>query len=109
MAAGITALLVNIIQRKTEAKQQFVKLVEVTEDTTDPKVWGTNWPREYDSYLKTVEPEPDELRRRRRVAGAEGGAVPVATRIFAGYAFSLDYRDRRGHAYMLLTRRRRGE
>ena len=51
VAAGITALLVNIIQRKTEAKQQFIKLVEVTDDTTDPKVWGTNWPREYDSYL----------------------------------------------------------
>ena len=38
VAAGITALLVNIIQRKTEAKQQYVRLVEVTEDTVDPKV-----------------------------------------------------------------------
>ena len=54
-AAGITALLVNIIQRKTEAKQQFLKLVEVDENTTDPAVWGTNWPREYDSYLRTAE------------------------------------------------------
>jgi nitrite reductase (cytochrome c-552) len=45
IVAGISALLVNIIQRKTEAKQQYVRLVEVTEDTVDPKVWGTNWPR----------------------------------------------------------------
>jgi len=54
-AAGIAALLVNIVQRKTEAKQQFLKLVEVDENTTDPAVWGTNWPREYDSYLRTAE------------------------------------------------------
>jgi nitrite reductase (cytochrome c-552) len=27
---------------------------------------------------------------------------PWLTRMFAGYAFALDYRDRRGHAYMLL-------
>ncbi|MGZ6071329.1 MAG: ammonia-forming cytochrome c nitrite reductase subunit c552, partial [Myxococcaceae bacterium] len=43
-AAGITALLVNIIQRKTEAKQSYVRLVEVDESTVDPKVWGVNWP-----------------------------------------------------------------
>ncbi len=48
-AAGITALLVNIIQRKTEAKQTFVRLVEVNENTVDPQAWGTNWPREYDA------------------------------------------------------------
>ena len=54
VAAGITALLVNINQRKTEAKSQYLKVVEVDEDTVDPKVWGTNWPREYDSYLETV-------------------------------------------------------
>src|SRR5262249_57812326 len=56
--AGLTvlllALLTNIFERKQEARQTFVRLVEVTEDTTDPKVWGQNWPAEYDSYLKTA-------------------------------------------------------
>ena len=28
-------------------------------------------------------------------------AFPWLTRMFAGYAFAIDYRDRRGHAYML--------
>ena len=28
-------------------------------------------------------------------------ASPWLTRMFAGYAFAIDYRDRRGHAYML--------
>ena len=58
--AGITVLLValltNIFERKQEARQPFVRLVDVTEDTVDPKVWGQNWPFQYDSYLKTALP-----------------------------------------------------
>ena len=58
--AGLTvlllALLTNIFERKQEARQTFVRMVEVTEDTMDPKVWGQNWPFQYDSYLKTSLP-----------------------------------------------------
>jgi len=39
--AGITvlllALLTNIFERKQEARQAFVRLVDVTEDTMDPR------------------------------------------------------------------------
>src|ERR1700752_5270878 len=56
-AGGVTvlllALLTNIFERKQEARQPFVRVVEVTESTMDPKVWGQNWPLQYDSYLKT--------------------------------------------------------
>ena len=34
--AGVTALLVNIFERKQEAKEPFLKLVQVTEDDVDP-------------------------------------------------------------------------
>ena len=54
VAVGVAALLVNVAERKQEAKHAFVKLVEVTENDVDPAKWGTNWPREYDSYLETV-------------------------------------------------------
>src|SRR4029453_7290807 len=58
--AGLTvlllALLTNIFERKQEARQTSVRLVEVTEDTMDPKVWGQNWPLQYDSYLRTSQP-----------------------------------------------------
>jgi len=58
--AGLTVLLLafltNIFERKQEARQPFVRVVEVTEDTLDPKIWGQNWPYEYDSYLKTAQP-----------------------------------------------------
>ena len=40
-----TALLMNIFERKMEAKEPYQRMVEVTEDDTDPALWGKNWPR----------------------------------------------------------------
>ena len=109
--AGITvlllALLTNIFERKQEARQTFVRLVEVTEDTTDPKVWGQNWPQQYDSYLRTSLPTTTKYGGRGLGASDTGPAEQKLDRdswlkrIFAGYAFALDYRDRRGHFYAL--------
>ncbi|HYE21005.1 MAG TPA: ammonia-forming cytochrome c nitrite reductase subunit c552 [Tepidisphaeraceae bacterium] len=99
--AGVTALLVNMFQRKAEARQQFVRVVDVTESHTDPSEWGKNWPREYDSYKRTTDNE------RTRYGGSEGmpeqrlDRDPWLRRMYAGYAFAIDFRDRRGHAFML--------
>ena len=102
--ALVTALLVNIFERKSEARNPYVRLTEVTEDTTDPAKWGVNWPKEYDSYLLTAQTT------RTRFGGHGGSEAlpeekierdPWLKRMFLGYAFSIDYRDRRGHAYML--------
>ena len=110
-AAGITvlllALLTNIFERKVEARQPFVRVVEVDESTIDPAVWGRNWPHEYDSYLKTSLPTATKYGGRGLGASDSGPAEqklerePWLQRIFAGYAFALDYRDRRGHAFAL--------
>jgi nitrite reductase (cytochrome c-552) len=99
--AAVAALLVSIFTRKQEARQPFVRLVEVNELTTDPAQWGKNWPREYDSYQRTVDTT------RTRYGGSEAMPAqklerdPWLKRMYAGYAFSIDFRDRRGHAYML--------
>jgi nitrite reductase (cytochrome c-552) len=53
-AVAVTALLVNIFERKSEALNPYVRLVEVTEDDTDPTKWGKNWPKQYDSYKRTI-------------------------------------------------------
>ena len=102
--ALLAALLVNIVERKSEARSPYLRLVEVGEDDTDPAKWGTNWPRQYDSYRRTA-------RATRTRFGGHGGSEalpeqkierdPWLKRMFLGYAFSIDYRDRRGHAYML--------
>jgi len=102
--AGVAALLVNISERKSEERNTYVRLVDVTEDTTDPAVWGKNWPKQYDSYKRTA------IATKTRFGGHGGSEAlpaekierdPWLKRMFLGYAFSIDYRDRRGHAYML--------
>lgn len=93
--------LTTIFQRKMEAKNPYVRLVDVTENTTDPAVWGINWTREFDGYQRTIDVT------RTRFGGSESmpqqklDRDPWLKLMFAGYAFSIDYRDRRGHAYML--------
>ena len=106
VAVGAAALLVNISERKSEARHAFVKVVDVTENDTDPGKWGKNWPREFDDYKRTAE------RTATKYGGGTGTAEgemppekadrdPWLKRVFAGYLFAVDYRDRRGHAYML--------
>lgn len=103
-SALVSALLMNIAERKGEARMAYVRLQEVTEDTTDPALWGINWPKQYDSYQRTA------IATRTRFGGHGGSEAlpeekidrdPWLKRMFLGYAFSIDYRDRRGHAHML--------
>ena len=106
VAVGAAALLANIAERKEAAKHQYVKVVEVTEDDTDPAKWGKNWPREYDGYMRTTDPTSTKYGG---AAGASEGQPapqkaerdPWLKRIFAGYLFAVDFRDRRGHNFML--------
>jgi nitrite reductase (cytochrome c-552) len=104
VSALVTALLINVFERKQESKHRYVRVVEVSEETTDPTVWAKNWPQQYDSYKRTAEST------RTRFGGHGGSEAlpeqkierdPWLKRMFGGYAFAIDYRDRRGHAYML--------
>ena len=51
----VVALLMSIFERKQEARNPYVRLVEVNEETTDPAAWGVNWAREYDDYKRTAD------------------------------------------------------
>lgn len=96
---GVLLLLQNISARKSEARQTAFALVELSESTVDPKEWGKNFPRQYDGYLRTVDVE------RTRHGGSEAFQKldddPRWRTLFKGYAFGVDYREERGHAYML--------
>ena len=100
---GVLFLLQNINQRKEEAQQTVFPVVQLTEDTYDPAEWGKNFPRQYDSYQRTVDIE------RTRYGGSEDfQKLDDDTRwrtIFKGYGFGIDYREERGHAYMLIDQR----
>jgi nitrite reductase (cytochrome c-552) len=98
---GVAALLMNIAERKREATEHYVKLVDITEDTIDPAEWGKNFPRQYDGYLRTADNQRSGHGGSDGLAPSKLEADPRLRRIFAGYAFSVDFRERRGHAYML--------
>lgn len=98
---GVVALLVNIFERKQEARAPFVKVVEVSEVSTDPEPWGLNFPVQYESYLKTVDDERTEHGGSSALPPSKLESDPWLKRLYAGYAFSIDYREARGHAYML--------
>ena len=108
------ALLVNIFQRKQEARNPFFRVVELNDDTVDPSVWGKNFPLQYDDYLKTTdqvrtryggseaEPRtPTQADPRSVVAQSRLEEDPRLKTMWAGYAFATDFREERGHAYML--------
>ncbi len=115
---GVAALLTNIFERRAEARTQFFQVVEITDSTVDPAIWGQNFPLHYDLYSRTVD------QTRTRYGGSEAiprqlgeGAAgdtrdtvsqsrlvedPRLREFWAGYAFAEDFREERGHAYMFI-------
>ena len=113
-AAGGAALLINIMERKQEARNPFYRVVEITDETEDPAIWGKNFPLQYDDYLRTVDQvrtrfggseavprTPDDVDPRSIVAQSKLDEDPRLKTIWAGYAFAVDFREERGHAFML--------
>jgi nitrite reductase (cytochrome c-552) len=111
---GLTALLVNIFEHKQEARNPFYLVVELTDTTESPEIWGKNFPMQYDDYLRTVDQErttyggseamprtPTQADPRSIVAQSRLDEDPRLKIMWAGYAFAKDYRKKRGHAYML--------
>ena len=111
---AITALLVNIFARQQEARNPFYRVVELDDDTVDPAEWGRNFPLQYDGYRRTV----DQVRTRhggseaipRTPTAADPRSIVAQSRLnedprlkimWAGYAFARDFREERGHAFML--------
>jgi nitrite reductase (cytochrome c-552) len=114
LAFGVLALLVNIFERKQEAVRPFFTVVELTEETEDPALWGMNFPLQYDTYLRTVDQVrtrfggseafprvPTDADPRSVVAQSRLEEDPRLAAMWAGYAFAVDFREERGHAYML--------
>jgi nitrite reductase (cytochrome c-552) len=102
--AGLAALLVNIQQRKAETLEYPLRVVEVAPDELDPAVWGQNFSRQYDRFLMTQDST---------ISTPYGGSVPYSKlerypamiRIWAGYAFSVDHNEERGHFYTTIDQK----
>lgn len=88
----------SITERRTEAL--FAYTPKLTYDPLEPrnKIWGQNFPREYQTYQKTSDTS--------FISKYNGGAVrdmleedPRLVVLWAGYSFSKDYKQGRGHYY----------
>ena len=114
LAVAVVALLVNIMERKQEARNPFYRVVDLNDETVDPDVWGKNFPLQYEGYKQTVDMvhtryggseavprTPTEADPRSIVARSKLEEDPKLKKIWAGYAFAADFREERGHAYML--------
>lgn len=98
---GVAALLTNIFERRQEARNPYVRFVDVDENTTDPAVWGVNWPRQYESFMRTVDYERTRYGGSDAIPRQKLDMYPWLRTMWAGYAFAIDYRESRGHAYTL--------
>ncbi len=98
-AALVTWVLIVMFGHKQEARTPFVRVVEVTESTTDPEPWSRNWPNQFDGWKSTA--GDDFYGGSSALTQSKLETNPWLKRLYAGYAFSIDYREARGHAYML--------
>ncbi|MBL7556565.1 MAG: ammonia-forming cytochrome c nitrite reductase subunit c552 [Bdellovibrionaceae bacterium] len=108
-------LATDIAKKKEEAKTAYPHIAEITDDTEDSAIWGINFPLQYESYLKTVDQVRTKYGGSEAVPRTPSGKDPRSTvaqsrleedprlkEMWAGYAFSIDFREERGHAHMLL-------
>lgn len=113
VTAGVLALLLNIFERRSEADVAFQKVVEVDETVADASVWGQNFPLHYEAFKATeYMPEDEKVSRepttedpREFTAESKIEADPRLVTMWQGYAFAIDYREPRGHEWMLLDQR----
>lgn len=105
VGVGIGALLTNITTRQVESRQYPLKVVEITDGQIDASVWGKNFPIHYDRFMMT------------QIDGVQtpyGGSdpysklerYPAMIRLWAGYAFSIDHNEERGHFYSQIDQAR---
>lgn len=104
LLAALAFLLTNIMTRKAEAVEYPLKVVQIGPNELDPAVWGKNFPREYNSFMKTKD-DTNKTPYGGSVPYSKLETFPALKRIWAGYAFGVDYNEERGHYYALIDQK----
>lgn len=88
----------SIMERRSEAAYAFTPQVQYDQFEPRNEIWGKNFPMEYQSYMNTA----DTLFRSKYNGSAMIDMLEVDPRLvvlWAGYGFSKDYNQGRGHSY----------
>ena len=107
--------------KKKAGKGQPAKQAEtvtLTDETDDPAVWGKLFPLQYELYSKTVDMQrtkyggseavphsPTDADPRSMVARTKVEEDIGLRTMWQGYPFGVDFREERGHAYMLIDQK----
>ncbi|HPI74420.1 MAG TPA: ammonia-forming cytochrome c nitrite reductase subunit c552 [bacterium] len=86
----------SVVERRSEANQLLQPVKTIAEWEPRNEVWGQNYPREYETYKATFDTT---------FASLHGGSAtidmleryPQLVVLWAGYSFSRDYKQSRGH------------
>jgi nitrite reductase (cytochrome c-552) len=105
---GLTAMVVfllamlaySIMDRKTEARFAYQPKVHIEGIEPRDSLWGLNYPRQYQSYMKT---QDTTFRSMYNTSGFMDviDEQPELIVLWAGYAFSKGYNQPRGHSYAI--------
>lgn len=93
-------LAANIMERRAEALIAYMPTKVIRNLEPRNEVWGKNFPKEYSSYLKTGEMNFDSKYNSNKLKDALK-ENPRMVILWAGYAFSRDYNQPRGHFYAI--------
>ena len=93
-------LATSIIERKYESS--FAGLEKKDIDQNDPRnaVWGDQFPQQYETYMATQDTSFRSMYNGSAMID-ELAENPKLVILWAGYAFSKDYTQGRGHAYAI--------
>ncbi|MDX9789950.1 MAG: ammonia-forming cytochrome c nitrite reductase [Candidatus Kapabacteria bacterium] len=88
----------SIMERRAEKAARLQIVREIPEWEPRNEVWGENFPKEWESYYKTLDTN---------FSSAHGGSAtidylaefPELVILWAGYPFSIEYNQGRGHAH----------
>lgn len=93
-------LAASIMERRTEAMLQYQAVKPIADWEPRNEVWGENYPREFETYASTI----DTSFRSKFGGNAPRDLLeedPLNVVLWAGYAFSRDYNQARGHYYAI--------
>ena len=107
VGVGLGALLANINARQAEGDQFPALITEIAALEVEPAVWGQNFPRQFDSFMKT------QIDGNRTEYGGSDpysklDEKPFLKKAWAGYGFAIDYNEDRGHFYAQIDQARTG-